>query len=87
MEKVQEHVRTETICRGCGEAKGTGLLVCWTCFKYREDIVPFKYFRGTLTEWLEAIGAPILQDLPELAPLPSLEGSPEFADGHVEVGR
>ena len=55
MENLEEHVRTETICRGCGEAKEAGLIVCWICFKYREDIVPFKYFGGTLAEWLGRI--------------------------------
>ena len=38
--------RTETVCRGCGGEKEAGLIVCWPCFKYREDVVPFKYFDG-----------------------------------------
>ena len=55
MKDLEEHVRAETICRGCSEAKETGLVVCWPCFKYREDIVPLKYFDGTFTEWLKTI--------------------------------
>ena len=31
------------------------LIVCWPCFKYRDDIVPFKYFDGTFEEWLERV--------------------------------
>jgi hypothetical protein len=55
MENLEEHVRTETTCRACDEAKEIGLVVCWLCFKYREDIVPLKYFDGTFTEWLARI--------------------------------
>ena len=47
--------RQETTCRGCGQPKEVGLLVCWTCFKYRKDN-PFKYWKGTLRTWLAAIG-------------------------------
>jgi hypothetical protein len=55
MKNLEERVRIETVCRGCGEAKETGLMVCWPCFKYREDIVPLKYFNGTFEEWLNTI--------------------------------
>jgi hypothetical protein len=66
--------RNETVCRGCGKAKGAGDLVCWGCFKYREDC--FKYFCGVvvgtdadgqdvweseedhLNRWLSSIGRP-----------------------------
>ena len=37
--QLEERARTETVCRGCNGEKGTGLIVCWPCFKYREDIV------------------------------------------------
>ena len=43
------------VCRGCGGVKELGLIVCWPCFKYRDDIVPFKYFGGTLSEWLARV--------------------------------
>lgn len=45
-------VRSETVCRGCGGEKGVGCVVCWTCFKYRTDVTPFKYFDGGLNDWL-----------------------------------
>jgi hypothetical protein len=52
---LEEQARTETFCRGCGGEKEDGLIVCWPCFKYRDDIVPFKYFDGTFEEWLERV--------------------------------
>ena len=54
-DELEERARTETVCRGCNGEKGAGLIVCWPCFKYREDIVPFKYFGGTLSEWLQTV--------------------------------
>jgi hypothetical protein len=53
--ELEEQARTETVCRGCGGEKELELIVCWPCFKYRDDIVPFKYFDGTFTEWLERV--------------------------------
>ena len=53
--ELEEQARTETVCRGCGGEKDTGLVVCWSCFKYRDDIVPLKYFDGTFSEWLERV--------------------------------
>ena len=52
---LEEQARTETVCRGCGGEKGTGLIVCWPCFKYRDDVVPFKYFDGTFWDWLQRV--------------------------------
>ena len=49
---LADQARTETFCRGCGGGKSVGLIVCWTCFSYREDAVPFREFRGTLLQWL-----------------------------------
>lgn len=43
--------RNEKVCCGCGQSKDIGLVVCWTCFKQGDN--PFKYFDGTLEEWLE----------------------------------
>ena len=53
--ELEEQARTETVCRGCGGEKEIGLIVCWPCFKSREDIVPIKYFDGTFWEWLERV--------------------------------
>jgi hypothetical protein len=55
IDDLEEVARTETVCRGCGDEKELGLVVCWPCFKYREDVVTFKYFDGTLTEWLRTL--------------------------------
>ncbi len=57
-DKVSEdQARTEQTCRGCGDDKGLGLVVCWGCFKYRTDFTPFKYYGGTLQDWLDYIKA------------------------------
>ena len=52
---LADQARTETYCRGCGGAKSIGLIVCWPCFSYRDDAVPFREFHGTLSQWLEYI--------------------------------
>ena len=51
LDELEERAR----CRSCNGEKETGLIVCWPCFKYREDIVPFKYFDGTLSQWLQTV--------------------------------
>lgn len=48
----ESHARTLTTCPGCGKPKETGCIVCWHCFKRREDICPFKYYEGSLADWL-----------------------------------
>jgi hypothetical protein len=55
IDELEERARTETVCRGCNGEKETGLIVCWACFTYREDIVPFKDFDGTLSLWLQSV--------------------------------
>ena len=55
IDELEQRARTETVCRSCNGEKETGLIVCWPCFKYREDIVPFKYFDGTLSQWLQTV--------------------------------
>jgi hypothetical protein len=52
---LEEAARTETVCRGCDGTKETGLVVCWSCFKLRDDVMPFKYFDGTFSEWLQTL--------------------------------
>lgn len=32
--------RNQTTCAGCGRQKDIGLVVCWDCFKYRQDVTP-----------------------------------------------
>lgn len=51
----EDYARTETTCRGCGKPKDKGLVVCWHCFKYRDN--PYKYFAGTFEEWLVEVEA------------------------------
>lgn len=53
-----KQARLSSVCCGCGEPKESGenaLIVCWDCFKYRTDIIPFKYFGAPLQEWLDYI--------------------------------
>ena len=42
-------------CPGCGGDKLPAETVCPNCFKHRRDVVPFKYFTGTLSEWLATV--------------------------------
>lgn len=49
----EDQARAEMYCRGCGENKDLGLVVCWNCFKYRTDVKPLKYYSGDLSEWLK----------------------------------
>lgn len=53
IDKKEEKIRNSKKCVGCGKEKQTGCMVCWDCFKYRDN--PFKYFTGSLTNWLKAI--------------------------------
>jgi hypothetical protein len=56
---TEEEARLSHICPGCGQSKELDLVVCWTCFKYRKDKVPFKYYDANtsnpLQEWLDYI--------------------------------
>ena len=48
-------LRAESVCRGCGKDKGQpSMLMCWGCFKYVDN--PFKYYDGSLLEWLREVG-------------------------------
>ena len=48
----QEEVeRTKEICIGCSGTKEIGCVVCWSCFK--DGKLPFKYFNGSLQEWIQ----------------------------------
>jgi len=48
-------LRRQTVCSGCGQSKDVGCVVCWNCFKYRQDVTPLKYFDGGVEEWLEMV--------------------------------
>lgn len=54
---LEKTARSEDFCRGCNGPKEAraegGPIVCWTCWRRPDN--PFKYFQGTLEEWLEAI--------------------------------
>ena len=39
----------------CKKPKPPGCIVCWHCFKHREDVVPFKTFRGTYVQWIKLL--------------------------------
>lgn len=57
---TDEQARLSEICPACKKPKALELVVCWTCFKYREDVIPFKYFEGKdsndlLQEWLDYV--------------------------------
>ena len=50
---TEEKARESTKCLGCGETKEFGLVVCWDCFKYRNDA--FKYSKKSLDNWLKSL--------------------------------
>lgn len=52
---TSDQARELDVCPGCGEPKEPGLIVCWPCFKYREDIVPYKDFDGTFEQWCNTV--------------------------------
>ena len=48
----EEAVQRELeVCRGCGQPKATGLVVCWHC--WMETSLPLKEFDGTFEEWIK----------------------------------
>ena len=47
----QKLQRSQHICIKCHGSKDIGLIVCWKCWK--DDKKPFKYFTGTLLEYIE----------------------------------
>jgi hypothetical protein len=50
---IEDIERNKTLCIGCDDSKDIGLVVCWSCFKHSQH--PYKFFDGTLLEWLEVI--------------------------------
>jgi len=53
-EITEDEARKRIVCPACGSPKDLGCMVCWNCFKYRMDIIPLKYFRGSFAEWMES---------------------------------
>jgi hypothetical protein len=53
--RLEEQLRAETTCRGCGGQKALGQLVCWGCFKRRTDVTPLKDWTGGIRSWLEMV--------------------------------
>ncbi len=53
--KDDDHARQVSFCLGCGQHKQPGLVVCWDCFKYREDRTPLKYFGGSFADWVRHV--------------------------------
>jgi len=51
----ETEIRKSCLCPGCGNVKPVGCVVCWDCFKYRQDVTPLKYFDGCVNEWLEMV--------------------------------
>jgi hypothetical protein len=55
--EVDDYIRSRPICFACGSEKQVGCVVCWDCFKHRQDVTPFKYYDGNILEWLEYVAA------------------------------
>lgn len=53
LDPLEREIRKSIICLGCNATKETGTMTCWNCFKYRTDIIPYKYFTGTFDQWLK----------------------------------
>ena len=54
--EIDAFARTMEVCPACGAPKDIGTVVCWDCFGHRQDTTPFKYFDGSLNEWLAELG-------------------------------
>jgi len=48
---TEDDARALDFCPGCKKDKDNSLVVCWGCFKGGAN--PFKYFNGSLAEWLK----------------------------------
>lgn len=49
--------RESDICIACGDRKDVGNVVCWDCFKYRDNA--WKYSELELIDWLKEIGVEV----------------------------
>lgn len=52
---TETQARAMTICPACGRGKTYQALVCWNCFKYRQDITPLKYSGLSFRDWLRTV--------------------------------
>lgn len=50
---MEDEQRKKTTCVACGGDKPLGLVVCWGCFKYRDNA--FKYSDLSFEDWLKEI--------------------------------
>lgn len=50
--------RTLTTCIACGDDKPLGNIVCWGCFKYRDNA--YKYSPLDFEDWLASIGVEVV---------------------------
>lgn len=55
IDQSENKYRAMSACAGCKKSKEIGLVVCWDCFKYRDDVIPFKYHNGSIESWLEIV--------------------------------
>lgn len=50
-EELDQQARDSVSCLGCGQHKDKGLVVCWNCFKYTLNKIPFKDYYGDIKQW------------------------------------
>ena len=55
-DKLETKFRASLYCKVCGMPKSDGAIVCWDCFKYRENA--FKHSDLSLKDWLKSINYP-----------------------------
>lgn len=53
MDKKEQEARDSKVCPACKKEKNKGLIVCWGCFKYREN--PLKYSPLPFNQWIKII--------------------------------
>lgn len=56
-EQLEDQCRNSTTCIACGDTMQLGMVVCWGCFKHRDNA--FKYSDLELVEWLAEIGVEV----------------------------
>lgn len=55
---LEDEQRKTTTCIACGDDKPIGNVVCWNCFKHRDN--PYKYSELELEDWLKSIGIMVI---------------------------
>ena len=51
-DQLDDLARSSPSCLGCSQTKVKGLVVCWDCFKYTLNKIPFKNYYGDIKQWL-----------------------------------